>query len=130
MSRKFTGISFSLYRHVGLVGVPVGGLSGPDVGKYRPEYVRALAFLPNWPAPHAPSPAHGREQNGRFLVLDVYQGLDGVGRGEIKRLRVVEETSRVSEVPPGGRWWNQAFLNSWQGAYVVKNFLGTVTVSI
>ena len=26
----------------------------------------------------------------------------------------------------GGRWWNQAFLISWQGGYVVKNVLGTV----
>ena len=69
-----------------------------------------------------------RGRSGRFLVVDVYQGLRGVQRGEVKRLRVVEETARISEVPPGGRWWNQAFLISWQGAYVVKNLLGTVPV--
>jgi hypothetical protein len=68
------------------------------------------------------------ERPGRFLILDVYQGLAGVKRGEVKRLRVLEETARTSEVPPGGRWWNQAFLISWQGAYVVKNYLGTVPV--
>jgi len=65
---------------------------------------------------------------GRFLVTDVYQGLGGVERGTIKRIRVVEETARTSGIPPGGRWWNQAFLISWQGGYVVKNILGTVPV--
>jgi len=65
---------------------------------------------------------------GRFLVTDIYQGLTGVKRGEIKRIRVVEETARVSGLPPGGRWWNQAFLVSWQGAYIIKNVLGTVPV--
>ena len=67
-------------------------------------------------------------QPGRFLLSDIYQGLDGVAPGTIKRLRVVEETARVSGLPPGGRWWNQAFLVSWQGAYIVKNILGTVPV--
>ena len=40
----------------------------------------------------------------------------------------LEETARVSGLPPGGRWWNQAFLTSWQGAYSVKNVLGVVPV--
>jgi hypothetical protein len=65
---------------------------------------------------------------GRFLVVDVHQGLQGVAPGTVKRLRVVEETARTSGLPPGGRWWNQAFLISWQGGYVVKNILGTVPV--
>jgi hypothetical protein len=46
----------------------------------------------------------------------------------VKSLRVVETTSRLSGVPPGGRWWNQAFLVSWQGSYDVKNVLGVVPV--
>jgi hypothetical protein len=70
----------------------------------------------------------GVDQPGRFLVTDVHQGLEGVAPGTIKRLRIVEETARVSGIPPGGRWWNQAFLVSWQGAYIVKNILGTVPV--
>ena len=65
---------------------------------------------------------------GRFLLVDVYQGLEGVERGTVKRLRIVEETARTSGIPPGGRWWNQAFLVSWQGAYIIKNILGTVPV--
>ena len=65
---------------------------------------------------------------GRFVLVDVYEGLEGVERGSVKRLRVVEETARISGIPPGGRWWNQAFLVSWQGAYIIKNILGTVPV--
>lgn len=64
----------------------------------------------------------------KFLLHDVYQGLAGVKRGEVKRLRVLETTTRISGVPPGGRWWNQAFLVSWQGSYDVKNILGVVPV--
>ncbi|MHB8900125.1 MAG: HzsA-related protein, partial [Thermoguttaceae bacterium] len=68
------------------------------------------------------------ERTGKFLLVDVYQGLVGVERGRVKKLRILEETARTSSIPPGGRWWNQAFLVSWQGAYIVKNILGTVPV--
>ena len=37
-----------------------------------------------------------RPRTGRFFVQDIYQGLTGVERGEVKWLRVIEETSRVS----------------------------------
>ena len=60
------------------------------------------------------------------LILKTLPGC--VPRGTVKRLRVIEETARASGIPPGGRWWNQAFLVSWQGAYTVKNVLGTVPV--
>jgi len=68
------------------------------------------------------------DQPGRFLVHDIYQGMDGIERGRVKWLRVIETTSRISGIPPGGRWWNQAFLASWQGSYDVKRFLGVVPV--
>ena len=68
------------------------------------------------------------DTTGKFLLVDVYQGLEGVERGKVKKLRILEETARTSGLPPGGRWWNQAFLVSWQGAYIVKNILGTVPV--
>ncbi len=64
----------------------------------------------------------------RFVVHDVYRGMAGVERGIVRRLRVLETTSRVSGIPKGGRWWNQAFLTSWQGSYDVKRFLGSVPV--
>ena len=78
--------------------------------------------------PPVVSPRENEHRSGRFLLVDVYQGLGDVPRGSIKRLRIVEETARTSGIPPGGRWWNQAFLVSWQGAYIVKNILGTVPV--
>lgn len=78
--------------------------------------------------PPTVSPLAKQDTTGKFLLVDVYQGLEGVERGTVKRLRILEETARTSGLPPGGRWWNQAFLVSWQGAYIVKNILGTVPV--
>ena len=89
---------------------------------YSPMLVKPRAVPPTVPS------RLNAEQPGKFLVADIYRGLDGVRPGSIKRLRVVEETARTSGVPPGGRWWNQAFLVSWQGAYSVKSVLGTVPV--
>ena len=98
-------------------------LSDPQISCYAPMLVKPR------PRPDVVSEQVGEpDQPGRFLVVDVYQGLEGIPRGTIDRLRVVEETARVSGVPPGGRWWNQAFLASWQGAYIIKSVLGTVPV--
>jgi len=94
----------------------------PEISCYSPTLIKPRANPPVVP------PSCGPEQTGRFLVTDIYRGMPGVERGAVKRLRIVEETARTSGLPPGGRWWNQAFLVSWQGAYVVKNILGTVPV--
>jgi hypothetical protein len=96
--------------------------SEPDISCYSPMLVKAR------PPPPVIPPQVKRGEPARFLVHDVYQGLDGIPRGAVKHLRMVETTSRVSGVPPGGRWWNQAFLVSWQGSYDVKQFLGVVPV--
>jgi Hydrazine synthase alpha subunit middle domain len=66
---------------------------------------------------------------GRLLVQDIYQGLTGVKRGEVKWLRVVEETSRVSPSMMGGSPYNQTFLVSAALAFCTKNFLGIVPVT-
>jgi len=95
----------------------------PDISCYAPMPVK-----PRKRPPVITPETTDRPQPGRFLVVDVHEGLEGVKPGTVKRLRIVEETARVSGLPPGGRWWNQAFLISWQGAYVVKNILGTVPV--
>jgi hypothetical protein len=63
-----------------------------------------------------------------FVVHDIYKGMTGIERGRVKKLRVLETTARISGIPRGGRWWNQAFLASWQGSYDIKYFLGTVPV--
>ncbi len=94
----------------------------PDISCYAPIPVKPRSQTP------ALSSAAEADLPGQFLVTDIYRGLQGVERGTIKRLRIVEETARTSGLPPGGRWWNQAFLVSWQGAYIIKNILGTVPV--
>ncbi|MCR4413806.1 MAG: hypothetical protein NUV77_15405, partial [Thermoguttaceae bacterium] len=69
-----------------------------------------------------------RATTGRFFVQDIYQGLKGVQRGEVKQLRVLEETSRVSPTTMGGSPYNQVFLVSAALAFSVKNYLGVVPV--
>jgi hypothetical protein len=67
-------------------------------------------------------------RTGNFFVQDLYKGLPGVKRGEIKFLRVLEETSRVSPTTMGGSPYNQTFLLSAALAFSVKNYLGVVPV--
>ena len=94
----------------------------PDIGCFSPMLLKPRSVPPARPsAIRAGEPAC-------FLLHDIYAGMPGVPRGTVKRLRILETTSRVSGIPPGGRWWNQAFLVSWQGSYDVKRFLGTVPV--
>jgi mono/diheme cytochrome c family protein len=64
---------------------------------------------------------------GRFVVQDIYDGLDGVKRGDVKWLRVIEETSRVSPAC-GGNPFNQTFLVSCALAFGAKNYLGLAPV--
>ncbi len=94
----------------------------PQISCYAPMLVRSR------PTPPEVARRVTSDETGEFFLVDVYRGLTGVERGSIKRLRVLEETARTSGIPNGGRWWNQAFLVSWQGAYTVKNVLGTVPV--
>jgi hypothetical protein len=97
-------------------------LADPEISLYSPMLVKPR------PVPPVISPVVEPGKPGRFFVQDVYNGLTGVDRGTVAKLRVLEETTRISGIPSGGRWWNQAFLVSWQGAYTIKNFLGTVPV--
>ncbi|MCX7009763.1 MAG: hypothetical protein NTY53_21400, partial [Kiritimatiellaeota bacterium] len=95
----------------------------PAISCYAPMLIKPTTVPPIRPSLiKAGEPA-------KFFVRDIYQGLDGVQRGEVQSLRVLETTSRISGIPRGGRWWNQAFLVSWQGSYDVKQFLGTVPVA-
>ncbi len=63
---------------------------------------------------------------GRFFLQDIYRGLTGVKRGEVKWLRVIEETSRASGTH--GAAYNQTFLLSAALAFSVKDYLGIVPV--
>ncbi len=93
----------------------------PEIDCHSPIPVRSRPV-----PPVLPTKARPEERVGRFLVQDVYQGLTGIERGEVHRLRVIEETSRVSRSPGGA--YNQTFLVSAALAFSVKNFLGTVPV--
>jgi hypothetical protein len=80
------------------------------------------------PLPRVNIDASDRTQRtGAFFVHDVYASMPGVKRGTIKWLRVLEETSRVSE-SPGGTWMNQTFSISAALAWSAKIFHGIVPV--
>ncbi|MGL6196692.1 MAG: LamG-like jellyroll fold domain-containing protein [Thermoguttaceae bacterium] len=64
---------------------------------------------------------------GNFFVHDVYEGMPDVPKGSLKWLRVVEETSRVSE-SPGGSWMNQTFSISAALAWSPKIYHGIIPV--
>jgi len=74
-----------------------------------------------------PSQVDRSKDYGFLLVQNVYEGMPNVPRGSIKKLRVVEETSRVSKTPGGGPF-NQTFTISAALAWAGKNYLGVVPV--
>jgi hypothetical protein len=98
-------------------------LSDTNICLHSPMLVKARPRPPILPS--AVNPA---ATTGRFFVQDVYRGLQGVERGEVKWLRVIEETSRVSATPGGANPYNQTFLVSAALAFSAKNYLGIVPV--
>ena len=99
-------------------------MSDPQICLHSPMLVKPR------PVPKAVADAtNRREKTGRFFVQDIYQGLAGVKRGDIKWLRVIEETSRVSGRDGGAQPYNQTFLVSAALAFSVKNFFGVVPVN-
>jgi len=77
--------------------------------------------------PVIPEATDRSRTTGRFYVQDIYRGLEGVRRGEVKALRIIEETSRTSPTPGGAM--NQTFLMSAVLAWSAKNILGVVPVA-
>ena len=74
-----------------------------------------------------PSQVDRSKDSGNFLVQNVYEGMPEVPRGTVKKLRVLEETSRVSPTPGNGPF-NQTFTISAALAWTCKNYLGEVPV--
>ncbi|MDA1275647.1 MAG: hypothetical protein O2960_16635 [Verrucomicrobia bacterium] len=99
-------------------------LDDPDICLHSPMLVK-----PRLVPPVIAEATDRNASTGRFLVQDVYQGLEGVKRGDVKWLRVIEETSRVSASTMGGSPYNQTFLVSAALAFSVKNYLGVAPVS-
>jgi hypothetical protein len=98
-------------------------LSDPEICLHCPMLVK--------PRPVPPVIVDSTDRHattGRFFLQDIYRGLAGVKRGEVKYLRVIEETSRVSPTTMGGSPYNQVFLVSAALAFNVKNYLGIVPV--
>ncbi|MBI2927429.1 MAG: hypothetical protein HYY24_17165 [Verrucomicrobia bacterium] len=98
-------------------------MSDPDICLHSPMLVK-----PRPVPPVLQDTIDHQAKTGRFFVQDIYRGPTGVKRGEVKWLRVIEETSRVSETHPGGNPYNQTFLVSAALAFSVKNYLGVVPV--
>ncbi len=99
-------------------------LADPEICLHAPMLIQPR------PCPAVrPETIDRKSRSGRFFVQDVYRGLDGVKRGEVKWLRVIEETSRVSPTPGGRQPYNQTFLVSAALAFSVKNYLGVVPVA-
>ncbi len=99
-------------------------LDDPEICLHSPMLVKPRSI-----PPVIPDVTDRKATTGRFLVQDVYQGLNGVKRGEVKWLRVIEETSRVSPSTMGGSPYNQTFLVSAALAFSAKNYLGIVPVT-
>ncbi len=95
--------------------------SDPTICCHSPMLIQARPT-----EPVIPDLVRGDSRTGAFCVLDIYEGLTGVRRGEVKWLRVIEETSRVSASPGGA--FNQTFLVSAVLAFSAKNYLGVVPV--
>lgn len=98
-------------------------MADPDICLHTPMLIK--------PRPCPPVIADSTDRAaraGRLFVQDIYQGLTGAKRGEVKALRVLEETSRVSATTMGGSPYNQTFLVSAALAFSVKNYLGVVPV--
>jgi len=95
----------------------------PKIDCHDPMLVKPRP-MPSAIVPHTKT----ADRTGRFYAQDIYEGLvgQGVERGEVKWLRVIEETSRVSPTPGGAM--NQTFLMSGVLAWSAKNYLGVAPV--
>ncbi len=95
----------------------------PNICSHSPILLR-----PSKKPPVIPLATVADKSTGRFFVQDIYQRLPGVEPGEVKWLRIIEETSRASGRPAGAAPYNQTFLLSAALAFSVKNILGIVPV--
>ena len=99
-------------------------LSDPKICLHSPLLVK-----PRKKPAALPDIADRSKTTGNFFVQDVYEGLEGVKRGEAKWLRVIEETSRISASPRSPTPFNQVFLVSAAMAFAIKNYQGIVPIN-
>ena len=97
---------------------------------YRDAEISTFEAIPAVPRARPASftrSAGGAEAEGTFIVLDVYEGLPGVERGAVKRLRVVEEVPKPAAASCQG-FGLQHPVVSRDGNFAVKRHLGSVAV--
>lgn len=123
-SGRPTGAKRNALQMLDRVGYSFTLLDDPDICLHSPMLVKSRPVPPVIPAT-----MDRKATTGRLLVQDIYQGLSGVKRGEVKWLRVIEENSRVSPSTMGGSPYNQTFLVSAALAFSTKNYLGVVPVT-
>ena len=96
--------------------------SNPYIDLHNP-----IPLVPR-PKPQLLADSTDRSQiTGNFFIQDVYDGMPTVPRGSVRWLRLIEETSRVSE-SPGSNPFNQTFSASAALAWGPKIYLGIVPV--
>ena len=120
-SGKPAGGAFNAIRMIDRTGHRVEVYSDATIDCHSP-----MLLKPRRRPPASPAMTTRTKRTGRFFLQDVRQGLDGVAAGEVKWLRIIEETSRVSATPGGA--FNQTFLISAALAFSAKNVLGVVPV--
>lgn len=100
----------------------------PELSAFEPLPVRARP-TPPIVAPHVPAEivAAEDEKTGTFYVADVYRGLSGVERGEVKYLRVIEEIPKPVSANCSG-FAIQYPVVSNRGHLALKRLWGTVPV--
>jgi len=98
-------------------------LANPDICLHAPMLIK-----PSRQPLHMTAITTPDETTGRFFVQDLYKGLPQIEPGEVKWLRIIEETSRASASPGNMGPYNQTFLASAALAFGAKNFLGIVPV--
>ena len=120
-SGRMPGESRNAIMMINREGKRITLLSNPEICLHAPMLVKPRS------AQVLPTLADRTQTRGAFYVRDVYQGLDGIKRGEAKWLRVVEEASRVS-ASPGGNPYNQTFPISAALAFSAKIYHGMIPI--
>ncbi|MCX6927564.1 MAG: DUF1080 domain-containing protein [Verrucomicrobia bacterium] len=93
----------------------------PSIGCYNPLPLQPTP-LPPLIAPQVPKQA---EPLGTFLLADIYRGLEGIERGRVKYLRVMEQVRKTEDLV--NRAFDQSPVMSY-ATYYAKRCWGTVPV--
>jgi len=97
---------------------------------YRDPDISSFEAFPLAPRPRPaviPETPEASEDTGTFCLLDVYRGLPGTRRGEVKYLRIIEEVPKPVAAQVSGRDLQYPIVSN-HGHLAVKRLWGTVPV--